>query len=444
VGYPSEECSGDFLRSNSTEPCVSDFSDDKVVDRILDTWEEQRPGGRNSKHDGAETNSLLDQKGVAHGDGTSLMQEIKVMFRRHSVLIMRDPVLYLGRTIAFLVFNSIFAFVYWNARPNVQERTVDKMWLTVWYCAVTTNMGVVAVYALNDEFKSILRETKNGMSRGLSYVLAKVVLVLPIMLLFSLFAIAIPAFAIAGVPGEAAKRFFFVYAAMMFAVESFAEAVAVLVEDPIIGMLIFMNYWCKWRVSSAKNGPLGCVVYSLRFLFPKVSAFLFGGFVIPKADMYYPWTIFYYVMPFSYYVRSAVYETTVYKTYESCEPGTYSAVCVQEETPGAGVPGAKIIEAFSQVAPIASPEDNTVRDMLILVAIGVGWKIVFAIGAIMKTRRVASISSTTPGLGNRKQQSAAASSKVPVDDYSYTLTTQRQRSSSPSAMPDDFDEEISV
>ena len=39
-------------------------------------------------------------------------------------------------------------------------------------------MGVVAVYALNDEFKSILRESKNGMVSPMSYVLAKSTMVI--------------------------------------------------------------------------------------------------------------------------------------------------------------------------------------------------------------------------------------------------------------------------
>ena len=51
------------------------------------------------------------------------------MFFRCWQLIIRDPILYLGRLVAFLFVNMFFAFVYWNARPFVQERTVDKMWV---------------------------------------------------------------------------------------------------------------------------------------------------------------------------------------------------------------------------------------------------------------------------------------------------------------------------
>merc|ERR1712232_389375 len=121
------------------------------------------------------------------------------------------------------------------------------------------------------------------------------------------------------------------------------------------------------------------------------ASFLFGGFVIPLEDLYYPWTLFYHIMPFSYFVRSAIYETTAPATFETCIEGTPSAVCLQEETPGAGVPGTAIIEAFARVMPIAEAEDNTVRDMLILIAIGLVYKVLYTAVVIYKTRQVAKI-----------------------------------------------------
>ena len=68
-----------------------------------------------------------------------VLGEIKIMFFRCWLLIIRDPILYLGRMAAFLFGNIFFGFVYWNARPFVQERALDKMWINVWYCAVSTN-----------------------------------------------------------------------------------------------------------------------------------------------------------------------------------------------------------------------------------------------------------------------------------------------------------------
>lgn len=226
-------------------------------------------------------------------------------------------------------------------------------------------MTVVAVYALNDEFKSILRECKNGQVSGSSYAIAKITLVTPFMLLFAVSSIGIPAFLIQDVPGEAASRFFFLFAALYFVFESMAEVLSIFIDDPILGMLCFMNFW--------------------------FASFLFGGFVIPYDDLYFPWTLFYHIMPFSYFVRSAIYLAFAYATFENCPVGSFSAVCIQEESPGAGVPGIQVIEVYSNIMPIADSDDTIGRDILVLIAIGVVYKIIYAVGVIVKTKRVANI-----------------------------------------------------
>ena len=181
-----------------------------------------------------------------------------------------------------------------------------------------------------------------------------------------------------------------------------------------------------------------------------VASFLFGGFVIPFEDLYPPWTVIYYIMPFRYYVRSAMYEAFAYASFETCELGSYSAVCLQEETPGAGVPGVKIIEAFRQVVPLASTEDTTVRDTMILIAIGCLWKTMYAFGVIIKTRQVAVIENPTlteaQMNGNVKpvQHRAAGSlKKHSADVLSQTLQNDKL-GYIPFAMPDDLSEELSV
>lgn len=109
--------------------------------------------------------------------------------------------------------------------------------------AVPTQFGVVAVYALNDEFKSLTRETKNGMLDGVSYTVAKSCLSLPIMYIFALFSLGIPFFVIIDAPKEAFLWCSFLFAAIYFQFESVAEALSVWFDDPILGMLQFMNFW---------------------------------------------------------------------------------------------------------------------------------------------------------------------------------------------------------
>ena len=106
-------------------------------------------------------------------------------------------------------------------------------------------MGVVAVYALNDEFKSILRETKNGMINPLTYVAVKSTMVLPLLYIMSLFALAVPGLAVQDFPISSFGQATLLWSILMFCFESFAECLAVWIEDAVLGMLQFMNFWCK-------------------------------------------------------------------------------------------------------------------------------------------------------------------------------------------------------
>ena len=101
------------------------------------------------------------------------------------------------------------------------------------------------MYALNDEFKSILREAKNGMVSPMTYVLAKSVMVMPVIYIFSLFALIIPGFLIQNYPWEVFGQITVLWSIMFFCLENVAECLAVWIEDPIIGMLLFMIFWCK-------------------------------------------------------------------------------------------------------------------------------------------------------------------------------------------------------
>jgi hypothetical protein len=95
-------------------------------------------------------------------------------------------------------------------------------------------VGVVAVYALNDEFKSIQRESQNGMISAGSYVVVKSLLSLPILFFFALFALLIPSYVIQDVPWSAFGLTICLYAANLFVYESVAEALSVIFENPIV------------------------------------------------------------------------------------------------------------------------------------------------------------------------------------------------------------------
>lgn len=126
----------------------------------------------------------------------------------------------------------------------------------------------------------------------------------------------------------------------------------------------------------------------LQFMNFWFAAFLFAGFLIPKQDLYYPFEIFYYVMPYAYYVRSYMYEFFSVATFESCVPDeSISSVCV-ESTDGLAVLG-----QLGQVFPVISTKSYTGTDILVLLCIGMFYKILYIVGVLYKTSKTVTIHS---------------------------------------------------
>lgn len=224
-------------------------------------------------------------------------------------------------------------------------------------------VGVVAVYALNEEFKQIRGEAKNGMVKPLSYMLAKTVLVIPIMVIFAFFALGIPGFAIQDFTRSSFWIIIFLWSTAMYVFECLAEMLAVWFDDPILGMLNFMQFW--------------------------FASFLFAGFLIPLDDMYWPFKLFYYIMPYQYYIRSVVYAIFIDADWSECDPAESenSPVCVQAD--GGEVTGADVLDGLGKIYPLITSEKRYAQDFGILVAVAVFYKIMYVIGIYYKTSRVA-------------------------------------------------------
>merc|ERR1711976_249915 len=104
---------------------------------------------------------------------------------------------YLGRMIMFLISNSFFSLVYWNARAWTQETVIPKYFHGGWMVAVPTLFSMIAVYNANEDFRIIRKEHKNGMTPVGSYLLAVFFLQLPYMAVLSVAALLIPYYGLA-------------------------------------------------------------------------------------------------------------------------------------------------------------------------------------------------------------------------------------------------------
>jgi ABC-type multidrug transport system ATPase subunit len=99
----------------------ADFSTDDEVDSILDAWETHK------KENNITTREASYDSISGTSESRSVFKEISVLLRRHAILILRDPILYAGRAIIFLLANLFFALVYLKARPYTQDQALNKM-----------------------------------------------------------------------------------------------------------------------------------------------------------------------------------------------------------------------------------------------------------------------------------------------------------------------------
>ena len=238
---PANKPAEDFLDLVNT-----DFSSNSKVDRILDLWKENRPKGVDSSH-GKLSDSIRDdsQEGIVDPLKISFLHEISIMFPRHFLLILRDPVLCFGRYFIFFFANTFVGFVYWNASAFTQDQATNKMWSIIWYVGVPSDMGVVAVYGLNDEFKSITGETKNCMVSAISSLLAKTVRVIAIMSIFDIFSLGVPGVAIQIFLIKSFYWSIIFFSALIYLFECTAELLAVALDDPILGMNLRLLLSCS-------------------------------------------------------------------------------------------------------------------------------------------------------------------------------------------------------
>lgn len=96
--------------------------------------------------------------------------------------------------------------------------------------------------------------------------------------------------------------------------------------------------------------------------------------------------LFYYILPYGYYVRSFIYTSFTDATWEACtDPAGAGAVCVDSTD------GLDVLDGLGRIFPLIESQDTVWQDVGIMVGIAVFFKIVSIIAIIFKTSKVAAI-----------------------------------------------------
>jgi hypothetical protein len=118
-------------------------------------------------------------------------------------------------------------------------------------------------------------------------------------------------------------------------------------------------------------------------------AFLFGGFLIPLSDMYWPFELFYYIMPYSYFLRATMYNALEATEFSSCDTtqDIVPAICFPDDPTS----GRQILVGLNRVLPVIEDDDTVMQDIGILLLMALFFKVCYIAGVIYKSTQVSKI-----------------------------------------------------
>ncbi|KAJ1391302.1 ABC-2 type transporter-domain-containing protein [Ochromonadaceae sp. CCMP2298] len=305
--------------------------------------------------------------------------QVMTMFRRHTLLAFRDPMLYTGRTVTFLFCTVFFAIIYIKARERTQEQILERMFFVMWIFGVPSCLSVVAVYAYNIEFHAIKREVKNGMVSPLSYLLTNTLLTIPFMFIFGISALGVSAYGMLNYNVDRFGSVLLIFASYMFCFESYAQILSVTFENPLIGMLGYMGIW--------------------------FNAFLFNGFYITLTSIIWPFQVFAYILPLGYGTQAMIYQEfidTVFEGAVACDPSSSGCLSHSGDTgtedgwkcSGSecwGRTGRQILESVHYLLFIVDADVNTAENVGIILALAVAAKIGYVLLMILRCNAITTI-----------------------------------------------------
>jgi len=212
----------------------------------------------------------------------------------------------------------------------------------------------VNVYAGNIEYNSIKGEIRNGMTTPFAYLLANLLVQLPMMFVMGL-CVTVPLFGVGGFPWHNFAQTFLIYSINLWVWECMGQFLS-LGRNPIMGMLNYVGIWFM--------------------------ATLFSGLVFRGEDVIWPIRLLYYVLPFKYLFGGMAWAVFTGATYsgampcsENCDGRPFTC---DGDTSGLqcwGVTGEQILRSGSYLYEVITPTDFYGFNVSMLVAQAVVFKL---------------------------------------------------------------------
>mmetsp|Transcript_19713 Transcript_19713/g.49424 ORF Transcript_19713/g.49424 Transcript_19713/m.49424 type:complete len:298 (+) Transcript_19713:1-894(+) len=290
------------------------------------------------------------------------------LFRRHGVITVRDPTLYIGRMVMFLNACIFFAIIYVKCRDRVQDQVLARVWLCLWHLGVPTNLAVVAVYAYNEEYFAIRREVKNGMLSPVAYMVANFGIQVPLMIIMSVFALSVSAYGIIDYNVDNYFSVLMVYAINLWVYERIAQLLSVSFNNPLMGMLMFLNTW--------------------------FASFLMNGILVAESDVIWPFRAMFWMLPMKWCLRSFLYlefSDSIFKgaTLDSSAKGFTCGA--DRKLQCYGVTGTQVLDSIGDNYKSIESKDNVSMDCMIMLIIGGVFMIAYFVVLQIKTTKAKAV-----------------------------------------------------
>lgn len=207
-------------------------------------------------------------------DNATTLQRLLILMRRQALLSFRDPSLYTGRMLFYLLSNLFFAIVYIGVRRLEQDQIFPRVLLLNWFMSVPCCLAIVTVYFQGVELRLVAREVRNGMFSPATYLIATSILQIPLVMLLVAFAFLIPGYAVAKLHIDNAPAFLLTMFLTFYSFEAAAQFFAACTRNALIGMMLFLQWW---------------------FI-----SFLFSGSLVDPEEIIWPLRGLTYIVPFAW------------------------------------------------------------------------------------------------------------------------------------------------
>jgi len=359
---PAQENPADFV----LEQINKDFVDPAGVNELLESWVlHSNSAGRNMQR--VDSEDLASRPGLRSLKRQGVCHEVAVLLKRQAVVAFRDPTVYSGRILICCMTCLFFGCIYVKSRDPTQSQVLPRQWLLAWIIGIPTLMSMVYCFAAGDEFIAVAKEVRANNYRLGSYLVAQMFVQLPLLALITLFSTVPAGFGVGGWSWQAFLAINLMILAMVWLYESFAQLLAVTAPHPAIATMGVTAFW--------------------------LINFLFGGAIVRREDVPWPFRAFAYIAPYGYASRTVVRAEYMHNTFSGAvrlpDGKFYCPNMLQ--TGCYGITGEEVLQSLSQVIYNISPKNHFLEDLVYVFGVAFTFKVLFVAVSYFKVCRALTI-----------------------------------------------------